>query len=223
MIECNKDQIIKQIQKAGFRHCRVYEGYKNPGEETPQFMYMTCETPDELIAEFEDFSGDYPGKFTLALYRHQSSADSTRCKVRYNGLPKVKKEDSKPMNGSPQVDRETIKAELMEEIRREKEIQDLKDKLEEKQQALNGIQTQGDKLAYVGMKILDAYMKRKTGASPMQGTETQEQKPIENPEALKVALNKLVAVLGEDTIINLASKITPGDPVINIVKDYANK
>jgi hypothetical protein len=81
----------------------------------------------------------------------------------------------------------------------------------------------GGKLTHLVENFVLAKLGGKKAAT-MQGTEKehQEKSTEVNEKELTEAYTKLAKLLGPETVIKLANKLDPGDPVISIVINYAN-
>jgi len=80
------------------------------------------------------------------------------------------------------------------------------------------LETMGGKFAFAVTEII------KQVAPDMMGNFAGAPNPMQGdaPQDLDQAFDKLRDLLGDDDIIKLAGKLQPGDPLINMVKQYAN-
>lgn len=219
MIVLNKDQFFKKLEKGGYISATVYEGSHLNDTGLRNFDKFIPDNKETLKNDLIDFAEIYPYKFCIKARRskRQNAEDWDFINVDFaQKLPTAAPLQAIPAQSSNRTP-EQIEKEIRDRIKLEMEIQAAKDETIRLQERVNEFETNGGKLAYVGQQILMQFLQPNTPAAPLQGTPENV-----DPNELERALAKLVEVLGVETVIKLANKLTPADPVINIVKNYAN-
>ena len=229
MIVLTTDNLLKKIEKGGYKYAKIFEGFlRSADEEKVHFERFECKTPDELNEEIKEFAATYSGKFTILLRKHNGGNDQTLCRSNWSTIEKVEVVQAEEVHqggggGLSMQDLEKFKNDWLLEMKREFEMKELQHQLKEKDAQLSEMQTNGGKLAYIGVEMLKAWgFGKGSPAASMQGAEGASASPEVNEENMKAAMNKIVKVFGAETIIKLANKVNEGDPIINMVRSFAN-
>ena len=227
MIKQNLDQILRSIQFHEIGYINIFEGSKPADDENQNYFYRIHDTPEKVQEQVKEFARVYPHEFTFEMAKKQNA----EAKHRIITLVKFEpvSERAEAIQGTPQMNPQDIKnlhKEIRDEIRDElRNEQETRDKVHQEQREkeilqnrINDLETSGGKFAYAISMVVQQLMPNLTEditktATSMQGEPTQD---------IHEAMTKLVDVLGQETIIKLANKLTPNDPIINMVKTYAN-
>ncbi len=230
----NTESIIKRIEKHRFRYAKIFEGFVTPSDDENKihFERYDCKTAEELIEELREFSESFHGKFTLVMRVHNGGTDKTISSCRWSTIPEAKEVDkttSEKQTGITPQSLEDFKKQWAQEMAVQLKLKEYETIIKIKDVELNGFKTQGDKLAYVGLQMLNGIgfgkkMQAMNGIGDGANDNTQQPETvvIQDVEAFKKAINKLHFVLGEETLIKLANKVEPGADIIGMVKMYAN-
>lgn len=229
----NTEAVIKRIEKHRFKYAKIFEGYVTPNDDDNKihFERFDCKTPEELIEEIREFSGAFHGKFTLVMRCHNGGTDKSISSCRWTTIPETKEvQQAQPQNNSLNgMTLDELKKQWATEMATAMRMKELETMLKIKDVELKGFESQGDKLAYVGLRILEGIgfgKKIQAANGSLNGTteniQEPEKVPIQDVEAFKKAINKIHWLLGEETLIKLANKIEPGADIIGMVKMYAN-
>jgi hypothetical protein len=220
MITLSKEQFLKRCNDRGYIWAKIYEGnYKKIDESLKSFERVDLEEGAEFTEKMEVFANEYPYKFSILCRSTKNNNPSNLDLLNVDFAPVQTLEtianptnlNSATINRTPEQIEAEIRARLELEIKLKQETEE-RERVENK---LADLETTGGKLANVGYQILMQFM---TPSQPEPGASLQGT----NPNELETALGKLVDTLGAETIIKLSKKIGPGDPIISMVKNYAN-
>lgn len=226
----NKDQLIEKILHHGFKIARIYDGYVTPqslkNEHTPYFQLYDEKSPEELVASIEKFSQNYPGNFTISLRTSSGGYNSSVLSVRFDQMHN----QNLQLNGmSQQVPFETpdqMEKRLLDKIRKEMEVDLLKNENRALKAQLQGNETLAGKLGQIAEMWIRGKMGEKIPSmqnnATMNGAESETNSENISQEQIQNALAKLLELFGAETLIKLSHKVNEGDPMILMVKNYAN-
>jgi hypothetical protein len=236
MIALSPEQLFKRIQSEGFRSVTFYSGLvSNPKESKSFFWRFRNEDVNTVEAAVREVLNEYPYAFTVMAYnKHNGSAEPPAI---FMVDPYKSANGSAPMNGhglkagqfgsAPAVSEEEMYQRVLLKIKDEMERDNLKRELEFMKQQLNGFQSVGGRLAFVGEQILTSILnKNPKFQATMQGLNApvmEENKDIEKTEKkqeLAEALSTLVNVLGEDTFIAVAKKLKEDPQKAALIKTF---
>lgn len=218
----NTEQILNQIKKSGYKTAKIYEGFlTNVSEDSSRvhFDKFNCDTTEELLAEMETFASSFQGKFSVLFRTRIGGTDKSVCFVRWSTVTELATNNN-VVHNSPQFDIDNLKKSWLAEMHTMFRIKELESQLALKDAELKGMQSQGDKLAYVGQQILQGWLVKNKLNPSLQGF--AEEKPNTPVQTTQEAFNKLLALLGEETINKLAGKLQPEGMEINLIKEFAN-
>ena len=223
MITLDKNQALKKATSRGYIACKIYEGNHRDPQDLRPFDRFEGDDPKKLQDFLEQFAEDYPFQF-CGVFRAGKNQDKKYQEVvnldfRPATTVEVLPSNPGPLN-APGITKtpQEVEDEIRARIELEMKLKTATEESETKQARLDELETMSGKLASVGYNILMQFMGGGASAPATPGATLQGIDPNE----LETALAKLVELLGADTIINLANKINPGDPMINMVKNYAN-
>lgn len=247
MIVISKNNLIDKVRHHGFKVALFYDGLINnlDQERRPYFEKYKENDPEGLVGRIENFAKTYPGQFTVVLKHGEGSYNASQVSVRFDPVQSPQGANIS-LNGSGFgfETQEQIEDRLLNKIKTQMRDQMLIHENKALKAKLEGLQTTGGKLAnmlemwieakFLGKKIpsLQGTPTKKTNAKkPVKKQTDEEEEEEEEQEAetrkitdkeLKSAMGKILELLGADTIVNLADKLEEGDPVIDMVKNYAN-
>lgn len=226
MLIVSKENIDDKISGGGFKTAVIYDQQlrgRDPGH-LPYFERYDEETTEDLLNKIDKFSKTYPGIFSIVLKKTPGGQNACLVQAQFEGSKKPQEQGSVNLNGLPGFESpEMIEQRILNKLKTQMETQRLQAENNILRAKLQGIETTGGKLANMIETWIEAKFLGKKSPS-LQGTDeaTTETKKEVNPEELKIALGKLCDVLGADTLIKLSKKLQDGDPIILMVKNYAN-
>lgn len=236
MILLSPEQLYEKIQEGDIKYITWYEGYvPNPKELRQMFHRFRAESPAEVLADAQKILGRYSGQFTVSMLPTDkgTAIPPIVVRVQANGGTNM------AMNGTPggqqQLSYDQLYQKVLDDVKKEMETQRLKMEIESLKNQLNGIQGQGDKLAYVGMKIVEGFLAKNNPKlkQAIQGfTEAEEVKtdtnmdekkapePPKDKAKLAAAFDKLYALMGEDLLITVADKLEASPDKVQLIKTF---
>ena len=226
MIKQNLDQIIHLINHHEIHYIIFHEGIHDEiNIESSCFSKIHEEDHKEVIKKLKEFASFYPNEFTIQMANRQSDTTKHRILTRVDFAP-VKQATTQEIPTQPQQlngdDYRNLHKEIREEIREEIRATEQVNAERREKEILQGrvmeLETMGGKFAFAVTEII------KQVAPDMMGNFAGAPNPMQGdaPQDLDQAFDKLRDLLGDDDIIKLAGKLQPGDPLINMVKQYAN-
>jgi len=237
MIVLSTDQFLKKAKKGEYINAQIFEGNhlqsvvvndKESESSMQPFERLTYTNHQDFIKALNEFIEIYPYKFIIKASSkaklNQFNTDIINVDFgRAATQSPTLQAPSLNCPGSSQKTRSEIEAEIRQEIENEKKVIDARTEVQELKERLDKMDTLSGKLADVGTKIIMQFL-GPTQVNPgatMQGTDPMNMTEKEQ-QVLEDALGKLITLLGADTIIKLANKLQPNDPIIGMVKNYAN-
>lgn len=222
-VTINTADLLLQAERRKMTCATIYDGWSKVSEDKrAAFDRMYMDSVPGLIAELTQFCNKYHGQFTVVLKPNVTSSNGT-IEYRVNTAPVVSavQHTANVLNG---MSLEDHKKAWIKELQADLDRKKLEEELAEKKKELAGIHSQGDRLALVVNKILELNgVNTKPRVVTMQGATTQSTgTPPKNKAALDAAMNKIYNCFGEDIIIKLANKLTPGDSMVQMVINFAN-
>jgi hypothetical protein len=219
MITLSKDQFLKKAVQRGYITARIYEGNFKTVDGLKSFERIEEDTPEEFIDKITEFIDEYPHRFTFVCRSTKNVNNKYEDLVNVHfvpiqtleNVPNTAISDVNMINRTP----EQIEAEIRARIELEVKVKQETEERERIQNQLDELNTTGGKLANVGYQILMQFL------APAQPDTSASLQGID-PNELEESIARLIEVLGADTLIKLSHKIKPGDPMIQMVKNYAN-
>lgn len=175
-----------------------------------------------LIERVTEFCEDYHSQFTFAARSADGGAGASTV-FRADTKPVLEKNESRASGSSGIESYDDLYKRVLVDVERHMKVSSLEAKLKEKEKELEGITSQGDKLAYVGTRILESiFIKEKKtttlaggkGFSSIPGQDENEVddqtktatevKEVDNPELLAQSIDTLHEKGLTDLIIHLA-------------------
>lgn len=242
MILLQRNDVFDKITRKNYKIAIIFEGICKPDEAKNTFEKIDAKSSDVLLSEMNEFCSRYPHKFTILFGTsgtQRSAMDIVNCNFEGSREPlQGTQKQINPENLNFSEMKEKFKAEIKAEFEEERKKEKEREEHEATKTELEHLKTSGGKLAFLAEQLLvNIFTNSKDVSGAMNGlgkffTEEEEEvkgnpemkkKPIKNINELELSLAKLVEILGEETIVRLARKIKPGNPIINIVKQYANE
>lgn len=215
----NTETLLKHVEKRGYKIARIYEGLSKPDEDQEFFDRINASSPGNLVEELTEFSELYKGKFCVIMRQHANGKENSECCVKWDTTiaPKSQAvETTTIMQGAP-LDEAALRAKWEKEKEIDDKIAELNRMLEDKDDRIKEFETNGGKLAYVGLEILKAVGVIKTEAPVMQGTENVDF----DPQRLKDSIKKVIHLVGgENDFIQIADNLTPEK--VQMMKNFIN-
>ena len=237
MITLTPEQFYKRIVSEGWKFITFHEGYvPNPKESRFYFFRAKHEDPNQLVPIVREALETYPAHFTIVAQRLLSGSaeppvvcavDSRQMQIQnLNGFHGAQ-------NMRTRMTEEEMYQKVLADLKKEMELESLKNQLKAAQEKVEGFETGGKKLAFVGSEILWSMLKRNPKFSQaMQGfdsaedvtdkTENKTETPpeIKDKAAVTLALNYCLKYLGEDSFIALAKKLNENPAAAETLKSF---
>ena len=222
MIYVSVEQLIDKIRRNDLKFARIYDGILTGiRTDIPYFDEFDMSSPEDLIASIQQFCKTYAGIYSIVMRRSNGGNIGGSTLVKVNLSPS----GSAPISQAPILQG----SQKSEEQLRQSILKDLKSEMLEQsiQSREAALIAEKQKLEFAGGKLMfileNWAMAKLTGKSQAAFAKNLQGTPPEINEAnLEAAFKSLAQTLGIETIIKLAAKLKPGDPIISIVKNYAN-
>ncbi len=226
----NKDQLIQKILHHGFKIARIYDRHVTPeslkNEHTPYFEVYEEKSPEELVSSIERFSQNYPGAFTIALRTSSGGYNSSLLSVRFDQIVNPNLQLNGFSQQAPFETPDQMEKRLLDKIRKEMEVDFLKNENKALKAQLQGNETLAGKIGQIAEMWIRGKMGEKIpqmqNKATMNGAESETNSENITQEQIQEALGKLLELFGAETLIKLSQKVNEGDPIILMVKNYAN-
>lgn len=236
MIILSPEQLYEKIEEGGIKYITWYEGYvPNPKEQRQMFHRFRGESPADVTADAQKILQRYNGSFTVSMLPTDKGTAIPPIVVRVQAIGG----QNMAMNGAPnnnQLSYQQLYDKVLEDVKKEMLIQSKDLEIANLKNQLNGIQGQGDKLAYVGMKIVEGFLAKNNPnlKQAIQGIsdaeivkdntsmsgETKAPEPPKDKAKLAAAFDKLYALMGEDLLITVADKLEANPDKVQLIKTF---
>ena len=225
------EDIYNIIDQNNFKSVRIYEGFIEDYKNDLPIDHNVFSSKDQLIDRLKSYEGLYDGKFTFLLgqgLKNEQIRHLKKYKVEYyRQYQQMPIEDPQTLNyvRADEIDKKVnvLLQEKIQQMEKEKEIADMKNKLAE-------LDTMSGKLNYFLTKFVDGYIQKLTlNGQAMQGFEQYNSnvsnQTINQTSNLEESLATLIDFIGEDNIIKFSNKIKSGqaDHVKPIIINFINQ
>lgn len=232
MIVISKENLNDKVLSHGFKTATIYDrnlsGLDPSVKNIPYFEKLSGQSPEDLVEKINKFDSQYPGQFSVILKSSDGGYNSCMVNTRFMGSPQPQNGSTSlngftPQNQNPFETPQQMEDRILNKIRKTMEADMLRAENNALKAKLDGLNTTGGKLAnmlemWVEAKFLGKKVPSLQG-TPEEKTETETEV---DQEKLKLALAKILDLLGADTVIKLSDKLQAGDPIVTMVKNYAN-
>jgi len=225
MIQLSPEQLYQLITQDQVKRITWFEGFvSNPKDHRVHFRHFKSEDNGAVLNHAKELLSQFSGLFTVAMNpRHDGgSLPDTVVRVLSTVQPTA-------MNGAQQGagsmnSYQEVYDKVLKDLHQDLKVKQLEHERDMYKLQLNGMQSSGDKLAYVGMKMLEHYANKKTGVKTgaMQGIEIDTTRKIEikDQEQLTKAFNIILFVLGEEAVCKVAAKLQEDPSKGEMIKTF---
>ena len=227
------EDIYNIIDTNKFRSVRIYEGFIDNFKDNLPIEHNVFSSSDQLKDRLKSYETLYDGKFTFLLgqgLKNEQLRHLKKFKVEYYRNYVQQPNDLQGTLEYVRADEIDKKVNVMlqeklAQMEKEKEIQDMKEKLKE-------LDTMSGKLNYFLTQFVNQYLQQiTTNPNMMQGFSQYNQngsyvstQDPSNINELEESLKTLIDFIGEDNIIKFSKKIKSGqaDHVKPIIINFIN-
>lgn len=240
MIQFTPAQLYKRITDEGIKNITWYEGYvANPKEMRHNFHRFKNEDVNAVLADAQNVLNQFPGLFTVLMYKSASGTNEPPTVIRVNGGNAQIAGPMQGFSGQTMTGRETeeeMYQRLLRQIKSEMEIQHLKEENARMKDRLNGLQTASGKLGLVSSEVIWNILKKSSPnlAKTMQGFEENEDteqvqekpktksqsNPKQDRERFQRSLDIIVETLGIETINKVADLLQKDPSKAELLKSF---
>jgi len=233
------NDIYELIKTNNYKSVRIYEDFITDYKGELPIEHNTFSTSDDLVKRLKDYEKLYDGKFTFLLgqgLKNEQLRHLKKYKVEFYRSYIQDKTEGQNFNGqleyvrADEIDKkvDALFKMRLAEMEREKEIQELKDKLAE-------VDNLEGKLNYFLTRFVNSYFEKMTTSSTLNGVNTnnmnnfnqytQNVTTATDLNEYETALTIVVNYFGEENIIKFAKKIQSGqaDAVKPIINNFINQ
>lgn len=227
------EDIYNIIDTNKFRSVRIYEGFIDNYKDNLPIEHNVFSSPEQLKDRLKSYETLYDGKFTFLLgqgLKNEQLRHLKKFKVEYyrNYIQQPNDlQGTLEYVRADEIDKKVnvMLQEKLSQMEKEKEIQDMKEKLKE-------LDSMSGKLNYFLTQFVNQYLQQiTTNPNMMQGFSQYNQNgsfvSTEDPSninELEESLKTLIDFIGEDNIIKFSKKIKSGkaDHVKPIIINFIN-